>query len=55
MFLFLQHPFVSQPLSRTLAIELLDKVSNPDQDHLDEDEADAEVWGRGLRICPVSR
>ncbi|XP_043913524.1 mitogen-activated protein kinase kinase kinase kinase 3 isoform X2 [Protopterus annectens] len=26
----LQHPFVSQPLSRTLAIELLDKASNPD-------------------------
>uniref|UniRef100_A0A671TCL1 non-specific serine/threonine protein kinase n=1 Tax=Sparus aurata TaxID=8175 RepID=A0A671TCL1_SPAAU len=52
----LQHPFVSQPLSRTLAIELLDKVSNPDQtsyqdhldhlDHLDDDETDTEVWGR---------
>lgn len=47
-----QHPFVSQPLSRTLAIELLDKVSNPDQmsfqdhlDHLDDDETDAEVRG----------
>ncbi|XP_037322394.2 mitogen-activated protein kinase kinase kinase kinase 3-like isoform X6 [Pungitius pungitius] len=26
----LQHPFVSQPLSRTLAIELLDKSNNPD-------------------------
>ncbi|KAJ8360296.1 hypothetical protein SKAU_G00168210 [Synaphobranchus kaupii] len=26
----LQHPFISQPLSRTLAIELLDKASNPD-------------------------
>ncbi|XP_030273586.1 mitogen-activated protein kinase kinase kinase kinase 3-like isoform X6 [Sparus aurata] len=48
----LQHPFVSQPLSRTLAIELLDKVSNPDQtsyqdhldhlDHLDDDETDTE-------------
>ncbi|XP_041819905.1 mitogen-activated protein kinase kinase kinase kinase 3-like isoform X4 [Chelmon rostratus] len=45
----LQHPFVSQPLSRTLAIELLDKVSNPDRtsyqdhlDHLDEDETDTE-------------
>ncbi|XP_024252550.1 mitogen-activated protein kinase kinase kinase kinase 3 isoform X2 [Oncorhynchus tshawytscha] len=36
----LQHPFVSQPLSRTLAIELLDKASNPDhssyEDHLDD-------------------
>ncbi|XP_076584844.1 mitogen-activated protein kinase kinase kinase kinase 3-like isoform X1 [Chaetodon auriga] len=46
----LQHPFVSQPLSRTLAIELLDKVSNPDQtsyqdhlDHLEEEETDTEV------------
>ncbi|KAG9344307.1 hypothetical protein JZ751_010976 [Albula glossodonta] len=26
----LQHPFISQPLSRTLAIELLDKANNPD-------------------------
>ncbi|KAM8946735.1 mitogen-activated protein kinase kinase kinase kinase 3 isoform 3-T3 [Pelodytes ibericus] len=26
----LQHPFVTQPLNRTLAIELLDKVNNPD-------------------------
>uniref|UniRef100_A0A8C1FE83 Mitogen-activated protein kinase kinase kinase kinase n=1 Tax=Cyprinus carpio carpio TaxID=630221 RepID=A0A8C1FE83_CYPCA len=26
----LQHPFVTQPLSRTLAIELLDKANNPD-------------------------
>uniref|UniRef100_A0AAY5ERC9 Mitogen-activated protein kinase kinase kinase kinase n=1 Tax=Electrophorus electricus TaxID=8005 RepID=A0AAY5ERC9_ELEEL len=35
----LQHPFVSQPLSRTLAIELLDKASNPDHAHYsDEDE-----------------
>uniref|UniRef100_A0A4W6DKC6 Mitogen-activated protein kinase kinase kinase kinase 3 n=1 Tax=Lates calcarifer TaxID=8187 RepID=A0A4W6DKC6_LATCA len=48
----LQHPFVSQPLSRTLAIELLDKVTNPDQmsyqdqqDHLDDDETDTEVKG----------
>ncbi|KAI5102740.1 mitogen-activated protein kinase kinase kinase kinase 3 isoform X1, partial [Silurus meridionalis] len=37
----LQHPFVSQPLSRTLAIELLDKASNPD--HADiEDSHDGE-------------
>uniref|UniRef100_A0A7N8YPA2 Mitogen-activated protein kinase kinase kinase kinase n=1 Tax=Mastacembelus armatus TaxID=205130 RepID=A0A7N8YPA2_9TELE len=45
----LQHPFISQPLSRTLAIELLDKVSNPDQmsylDRLDDDETDIEVRG----------
>ncbi|XP_066552658.1 mitogen-activated protein kinase kinase kinase kinase 3 isoform X6 [Amia ocellicauda] len=26
----LQHPYVTQPLSRTLAIELLDKANNPD-------------------------
>ncbi|XP_042245553.1 mitogen-activated protein kinase kinase kinase kinase 3-like isoform X2 [Thunnus maccoyii] len=42
----LQHPLVSQPLSRTLAIELLDKASNPDQDHqshLDDDETDVEA------------
>ncbi|XP_072546158.1 mitogen-activated protein kinase kinase kinase kinase 3 isoform X1 [Salminus brasiliensis] len=39
----LQHPFVSQPLSRTLAIELLDKASNPDHAHysdLDDEDQD---------------
>ncbi|XP_037390628.1 mitogen-activated protein kinase kinase kinase kinase 3 isoform X3 [Pygocentrus nattereri] len=36
----LQHPFVSQPLSRTLAIELLDKASNPDHAHYSEFEDD---------------
>ncbi|XP_038570615.1 mitogen-activated protein kinase kinase kinase kinase 3-like isoform X1 [Micropterus salmoides] len=50
----LQHPFVSQPLSRTLVIELLDKVSNPDQtsyqDHLDDDEADTELVSVPQRI-----
>ncbi|XP_067352784.1 mitogen-activated protein kinase kinase kinase kinase 3-like isoform X2 [Channa argus] len=53
----LQHPFVSQPLSRTLAIELLDKVNNPDPttyqdplDHLEEDETDAEVISVPQRI-----
>ncbi|XP_070780178.1 mitogen-activated protein kinase kinase kinase kinase 3-like [Enoplosus armatus] len=50
----LQHPFVSQPLSRTLAIELLDKVSNSDQtsyqDHLDDDEMDSEVVSVPQRI-----
>ncbi|XP_046899454.1 mitogen-activated protein kinase kinase kinase kinase 3 isoform X1 [Hypomesus transpacificus] len=43
----LQHPFVSQPLSRTLAIELLDKASNPDHstydDHFDDDETEPET------------
>ncbi|XP_010896863.1 mitogen-activated protein kinase kinase kinase kinase 3 isoform X2 [Esox lucius] len=42
----LQHPFVSQPLSRTLAIELLDKASNPDHssynDHLDDEPEEPE-------------
>ncbi|KAM8852242.1 mitogen-activated protein kinase kinase kinase kinase 3-like isoform 4-T4 [Synchiropus picturatus] len=41
----LQHPFVSQPLSRTLAIELLDKANNPDHssfNDLDDDEPEPE-------------
>uniref|UniRef100_A0A671N7B4 Mitogen-activated protein kinase kinase kinase kinase n=1 Tax=Sinocyclocheilus anshuiensis TaxID=1608454 RepID=A0A671N7B4_9TELE len=37
----LQHPFVTQPLSRTLAIELLDKANNPDHStHSDAEEDD---------------
>uniref|UniRef100_A0A673LFS3 Mitogen-activated protein kinase kinase kinase kinase n=1 Tax=Sinocyclocheilus rhinocerous TaxID=307959 RepID=A0A673LFS3_9TELE len=42
----LQHPFVSQPLSRILAIELLDKVNNPDSSSytdLDDDDPEPEV------------
>uniref|UniRef100_A0A671T7I6 Mitogen-activated protein kinase kinase kinase kinase n=1 Tax=Sinocyclocheilus anshuiensis TaxID=1608454 RepID=A0A671T7I6_9TELE len=42
----LQHPFVSQPLSRILAIELLDKANNPDHSSftdLDDDEPEPEV------------
>ncbi|XP_018606472.2 mitogen-activated protein kinase kinase kinase kinase 3 isoform X2 [Scleropages formosus] len=39
----LQHPFVSQPLSRTLAIELLDKANNPDHSlYPDFDDDDPE-------------
>ncbi|KAI1896931.1 hypothetical protein AGOR_G00099960 [Albula goreensis] len=41
----LQHPFVSQPLSRTLAIELLDKANNPDHSSypdFDDDEPEPE-------------
>ncbi|KAL2082894.1 hypothetical protein ACEWY4_020667 [Coilia grayii] len=39
----LQHPFVSQPLSRTLAIELLDKASNPDHTpYSDQEDEDPE-------------
>uniref|UniRef100_A0A8C1Y2Y5 Mitogen-activated protein kinase kinase kinase kinase n=1 Tax=Cyprinus carpio TaxID=7962 RepID=A0A8C1Y2Y5_CYPCA len=42
----LQHPFVSQPLSRILAIELLDKANNPDHSSytdLDDDDPEPEV------------
>uniref|UniRef100_A0A8C9UBB9 Mitogen-activated protein kinase kinase kinase kinase n=1 Tax=Scleropages formosus TaxID=113540 RepID=A0A8C9UBB9_SCLFO len=41
----LQHPFVSQPLSRTLAIELLDKANDPDHTaypDFDDDEPEPE-------------
>ncbi|KAG2467262.1 M4K3 kinase, partial [Polypterus senegalus] len=39
----LQHPFVTQPLSRTLAIELLDKANNPDHStYHDFDDDDPE-------------
>lgn len=41
----LQHPFVSQPLSRILAIELLDKANNPDHTSytdLDDDDPEPE-------------
>uniref|UniRef100_A0A8C1UVX9 non-specific serine/threonine protein kinase n=1 Tax=Cyprinus carpio TaxID=7962 RepID=A0A8C1UVX9_CYPCA len=49
----LQHPFVTQPLSRTLAIELLDKANNPDHStHSDaeEDDIDPEVTTRILSL-----
>ncbi|KAJ8366043.1 hypothetical protein SKAU_G00148740 [Synaphobranchus kaupii] len=52
----LQHPFVSQPLSRTLAIELLDKASNPDHHNypdFDDDEPEPEFKYRGL-FLPVT-
>uniref|UniRef100_A0A665TII6 non-specific serine/threonine protein kinase n=1 Tax=Echeneis naucrates TaxID=173247 RepID=A0A665TII6_ECHNA len=42
----LQHPFVSQPLSRTLAIELLDRANNPDHstfNDFDDDDPEPEV------------
>uniref|UniRef100_A0A2D4HYP1 Mitogen-activated protein kinase kinase kinase kinase n=1 Tax=Micrurus lemniscatus lemniscatus TaxID=129467 RepID=A0A2D4HYP1_MICLE len=39
----LQHPFITQPLSRTLAIELLDKMNNPDHStYHDFDDDDPE-------------
>uniref|UniRef100_A0A8D0CZU3 Mitogen-activated protein kinase kinase kinase kinase n=1 Tax=Sander lucioperca TaxID=283035 RepID=A0A8D0CZU3_SANLU len=49
----LQHPFVSQPLSRTLAIELLDKANNPDHstyNDFDDDDPEPEVTFDLLRF-----
>ncbi|XP_064411900.1 mitogen-activated protein kinase kinase kinase kinase 3 isoform X3 [Latimeria chalumnae] len=54
----LQHPFVSQPLSRTLAIELLEKVNNPDHCSYHEfDDDDPEFKFRGIfsPVSPLSR
>ncbi|XP_033956768.1 mitogen-activated protein kinase kinase kinase kinase 3-like isoform X10 [Pseudochaenichthys georgianus] len=56
----LQHPFVSQPLSRTLAIELLDKSNNPDHstfNDFDDDDPEPEFKYRGhfLPISPGAR
>lgn len=48
-----QHPFVSQPLSRTLAIELLDKSNNPDHstfNDFDDDDPEPEVTFDLLRF-----
>lgn len=43
-----QHPFVTQPLNRSLAIELLDKMNNPDHStYHDFDDDDPEV---GIRF-----
>ncbi|XP_041108116.1 mitogen-activated protein kinase kinase kinase kinase 3 isoform X7 [Polyodon spathula] len=53
----LQHPFVTQPLSRTLAIELLDKASNPDHStfhDFDDDDPEPPV-GVPHRIHSTSR
>lgn len=50
---FFQHPFVSQPLSRTLAIELLDKANNPDHstyNDFDDDDPEPEVTLDLLKI-----
>uniref|UniRef100_A0A672T8G5 Mitogen-activated protein kinase kinase kinase kinase n=1 Tax=Sinocyclocheilus grahami TaxID=75366 RepID=A0A672T8G5_SINGR len=52
----LQHPFVSQPLSRILAIELLDKANNPDHSSftdLDDDEPEPEV--QYIFLCDSQR
>ncbi|XP_077191771.1 mitogen-activated protein kinase kinase kinase kinase 3 isoform X4 [Paroedura picta] len=52
----LQHPFVMQPLSRTLAIELLDKMNNPDHStYHDFDDDDPEPLVVPHRIHSTSR
>uniref|UniRef100_A0AAY5EBA5 Non-specific serine/threonine protein kinase n=1 Tax=Electrophorus electricus TaxID=8005 RepID=A0AAY5EBA5_ELEEL len=50
----LQHPFVSQPLSRTLAIELLDKASNPDHAHYSDEDEDPDPEVRSQHVGPQS-
>uniref|UniRef100_A0A8C6ULN4 non-specific serine/threonine protein kinase n=1 Tax=Neogobius melanostomus TaxID=47308 RepID=A0A8C6ULN4_9GOBI len=55
----LQHPFVSQPLSRTLAIELLDKSNNPDHstfNDIDDDDPEPEMgacFSKVFNGCPL--
>lgn len=47
-----QHPFVTQPLNRSLAIELLDKMNNPDHStyhDFDDDDPEVRIWC----ICKV--
>uniref|UniRef100_A0A8B9F3T0 non-specific serine/threonine protein kinase n=1 Tax=Amazona collaria TaxID=241587 RepID=A0A8B9F3T0_9PSIT len=50
----LQHPFVTQPLNRSLAIELLDKMNNPDHstyhDFDDDDPENHRIRGNMLHI-----
>uniref|UniRef100_A0A673L5Z4 Mitogen-activated protein kinase kinase kinase kinase n=1 Tax=Sinocyclocheilus rhinocerous TaxID=307959 RepID=A0A673L5Z4_9TELE len=48
----LQHPYVTQPLSRTLAIELLDKANNPDHStHSDAEEDDIDPEKSEVCVC----
>ncbi|NXV00282.1 M4K3 kinase, partial [Cettia cetti] len=52
----LQHPFVTQPLNRSLAIELLDKMNNPDHStYHDFDDDDPEPLVVPHRIHSTSR
>ncbi|XP_066172793.1 mitogen-activated protein kinase kinase kinase kinase 3 isoform X7 [Sylvia atricapilla] len=52
----LQHPFVTQPLNRSLAIELLDKMNNPDHStYHDFDDEDPEPLVVPHRIHSTSR
>ncbi|XP_075269505.1 mitogen-activated protein kinase kinase kinase kinase 3 isoform X5 [Opisthocomus hoazin] len=52
----LQHPFVTQPLNRSLAIELLDKMNNPDHStYHDFDDDDPEPLAVPHRIHSTSR
>lgn len=53
-----QHPFVSQPLSRTMAIELLDKANNPDHstyNDFDDDDPEPEVTFDLLGFCFLNK
>ncbi|XP_041106122.1 mitogen-activated protein kinase kinase kinase kinase 3 isoform X3 [Polyodon spathula] len=54
----LQHPFVTQPLSRTLAIELLDKANNPDHStfhDFDDDDPEFKYFGIFSPASPLAR
>ncbi|NXQ43580.1 M4K3 kinase, partial [Catharus fuscescens] len=52
----LQHPFVTQPLNRSLAIELLDKMNNPDHStYHDFDDDDPEPLLVPHRIHSTNR
>ncbi|KAI1240447.1 hypothetical protein IHE44_0008870 [Lamprotornis superbus] len=52
----LQHPFVTQPLNRSLAIELLDKMNNPDHStYHDFDDDDPEPLVVPHRIHSTNR
>ncbi|XP_072121807.1 mitogen-activated protein kinase kinase kinase kinase 3 isoform X1 [Mobula birostris] len=54
----LQHPFVTQSLSRTLAIELLDKLNNPDHSSyhdFDDDDPELKFLGIFSPASPLAR
>ncbi|XP_043552307.1 mitogen-activated protein kinase kinase kinase kinase 3 isoform X15 [Chiloscyllium plagiosum] len=54
----LQHPFVAQSLNRTLAIELLDKLNNPDHSSyhdVDDDDPELKFLGIFSPASPLAR
>uniref|UniRef100_A0A4W3H937 Mitogen-activated protein kinase kinase kinase kinase n=1 Tax=Callorhinchus milii TaxID=7868 RepID=A0A4W3H937_CALMI len=54
----LQHQFVAQPLNRALAIELLDKVNNPDHSSFhdfDDDDPELKFLGIFSPASPLAR